>query len=40
VLRLLDGAGHIDGGPAAVPVVTAWLAERFAGQPLAAAGCS
>ena len=30
-LQLLDGIGHIDGGPAAVPLVAAWMADRFDG---------
>lgn len=29
--RLLAGIGHLDGGPAAVPDVVKWVADRFAG---------
>jgi uncharacterized membrane protein HdeD (DUF308 family)/pimeloyl-ACP methyl ester carboxylesterase len=30
-LEMLPGIGHLDGGPAAVPDVAAWIADRFAG---------
>ena len=39
-LRLLEGTGHLDGGPAAVPDVVEWIAARFAGEPPAADGCA
>ncbi|HQZ33423.1 MAG TPA: lipase family protein [Ilumatobacteraceae bacterium] len=38
-LRLLDGIGHLDGGPAAVPDVTKWIAARFAGGPMPTNDC-
>lgn len=32
-LHLMDDVAHIDGGPAAVPTVARWMADRFAGRP-------
>ena len=35
----LDGTGHLDGGPAAVPTVAKWIAQRFAGEPVTVSDC-